>query len=518
MHSEPTLHQHLARSTSRAERAAFAAIALAVAVVFGAYWQTFLSMLSTWQRSETFAHGFIALPVFFWLVWRARERLAAIAPRPFLPALALVAALGVAWKLGELASVLVVSQFAVTLMIPALLWAALGTELVLALAFPFVFLLFAVPIGEAFVPKMMDWTADFTVLALRVSGVPVYREGNEFLIPSGAWSVVEACSGIRYLIASVVGGTLYAYLSYRSLTYRAAFIGLSVVVPVVANWVRAYTIVMLGHLSGNRIAIGVDHLIYGWVFFGVVMVLLFWFGSRWREPAPAASATRAPDAVVPRFALRGNVVTAAAVAGMVGLAWAALPLGTGPTTDQQPVRLDRPAVAGGWQPVPDQVGWSPHFDGWQARLDQRFARDGMPVGLFVGYYRDQRQGRELVGSLNQMVVTTDRDWRLTAGGSREIPLAGDSLRVRTAEIRGRSDRLVAWQWYWVDNKWTANDYLAKAWLAWARLLGRGDDSAVVVVHASREALGDRAETALETFVTEMLPGIEQSLARAGGRP
>jgi hypothetical protein len=42
-------------------------------------------------------------------------------------------------------------------------------------------------------------------------------------------------------------------------------------------------IVMLGHLSGNKIAVGVDHFIYGWVFFGVVLLLLFWVGSLWAE-------------------------------------------------------------------------------------------------------------------------------------------------------------------------------------------------------------------------------------------
>src|SRR5256885_17154333 len=42
-------------------------------------------------------------------------------------------------------------------------------------------------------------------------------------------------------------------------------------------------IVMIGHLSGNRLAVGIDHIIYGWIFFGVVMLLLFWVGSFWRE-------------------------------------------------------------------------------------------------------------------------------------------------------------------------------------------------------------------------------------------
>src|SRR5205814_10510601 len=118
---------------------------------------------------------------------------------------------------------------------------------------------------------------------LRWSGVPVYREANHFIIPSGAWSVVEACSGIRYIIASVMVGTIYAAIAYRSTRRRVAFLAASVLVPILANWLRAYMIVMLAHLSSNKIAVGVDHLIYGWIFFGLVMVLLFWVGSFWRE-------------------------------------------------------------------------------------------------------------------------------------------------------------------------------------------------------------------------------------------
>ena len=136
------------------------------------------------------------------------------------------------------------------------------------LAFPLAFLFFAVPFGEIFVPTLIDWTADFTVAALRFSGVPVYREGNHFVIPTGRWSVVEACSGVRYLIASLMVGTLYAAIAYRSARRRACFIVAAILVPIVANWLRAYMIVMLGHLSNNRLATGVDHIIYGWMFFG----------------------------------------------------------------------------------------------------------------------------------------------------------------------------------------------------------------------------------------------------------
>jgi exosortase/archaeosortase family protein len=164
--------------------------------------------------------------------------------------------------------------------------AVLGWTVARRIAFPLFFLLFAVPFGDFTQPKLMEWTAHATVFGLRLTGVPVFSEGQNLVIPSGSWSVVEACSGVRYLIASVTVGTLFAYLTYSSLKRRLLFVGVSIIVPIIANWLRAYMIVMLGHLSGNRLAVGVDHLIYGWVFFGVVILAMFWIGARWREDEP----------------------------------------------------------------------------------------------------------------------------------------------------------------------------------------------------------------------------------------
>ena len=103
------------------------------------------------------------------------------------------------------------------------------------MAFPLFFLLLAVPFGEAFLPYLMSWTADFTVAALLLTGIPVYREGTFFALPSGQWSVVEACSGLRYLIASITIGTLYAYLTYQRWWKRALCVAFSVLTTAWAS-------------------------------------------------------------------------------------------------------------------------------------------------------------------------------------------------------------------------------------------------------------------------------------------
>jgi exosortase A len=235
MKMEPVLGPELAlrRQSQGWSKPGRYAAALTIGAIFWLlawYSATAQSIVSIWERSETFAHGFLIVPISVWMIWRRRHELAGLELRPDFRGLPVLAVTGFGWLLGYLAGAGIVQQYAMVLMIPLLVWTILGTKVVQAFTFPLFFLLFAVPFGEFLIPTMIDYTADFTILALRLTGLPVYREGNFFMVPSGTWSVVEACSGVRYLIASLTLGCLYAYLTYRSLARRAVFIAFSVIV------------------------------------------------------------------------------------------------------------------------------------------------------------------------------------------------------------------------------------------------------------------------------------------------
>jgi exosortase A len=518
MHSEPQVHAQIATPRGALGVRALLPVVPCLVVVFAWHWETTLSMVAIWRRSETFTHGFVVLPIVLYLVWRAREASARIPAQPCYAALLGIVGSGLVWLLGELASVVALTHFGMVAMVPFTVWAVLGTGMVRALAFPLAFLFFAVPFGDFLVPTLIDRTADFTIAALRLSGVPVYREGNYFQIPTGSWSVVEACSGVRYLIASVMVGCLYAYLTYRSLKRRLIFVGVSIVVPIIANWVRAYMIVMLGHLSENRIAAGVDHVIYGWVFFGVVIALVFWVGSRWREDT--ADAARAMPAPAPANPGARRSVLAASLAALVLIAvWKPVGAALEPVDRRDAVRLAPIAPAHGWTPLGGQLAtWRPHFVNASREVLQVFAKDGEAVAVYIGYYRNQTQQAELVTWRNQLVSEADPRWFKSAGGTRDLTLGSAPIRARTAELTGPGARLLAWQWYWVDGRVTASDHLAKLYLVAARLLGRGDDSAVIVVFTRMADSKDGgAAPRLAAFTGAMWGPIERALEEARGR-
>ena len=379
-------------------RRALPVFVLLLLAVLLLYRETGLAMVGIWERSETFAHAFVVPPISLWLIWRQRARLALLTPRAAPVFLLPLAGVMLLWLVGQLAAVNAATQFALTGMLVLLVPVTLGWPVARCIAFPLGFLFFAVPFGEFVMPQLMEWTAHFTVAALRVSGIPVYQEGLQFIIPSGNWSVVEACSGIRYLMASMMVGTLFAYLNYRSIKRRWIFVGVSILLPLVANWLRAYMIVMLGHLSGNKLATGADHLIYGWVFFGIIMLAMFMIGARWAEPdAPPPDAEQVAVAVSsPAAPLRVPVLAALVLMLAAPAVWLQ-------GMDEQ-ARLNLAALtapdlgAQGWQPGDAPVAnFKPNFENPLGELQTGYRRGDAKVGVYIGYYRQQNFGASFGG-------------------------------------------------------------------------------------------------------------------------
>jgi exosortase A len=496
----------------RAWRSALPIMAAAVLAILAIYADTAKSIVAIWRSSDTFAHGYLIVPIALILVWMKRREVASLTPRPDVLGFLLLAGAGFTWLVADAAQVQVLMQYALVAMVPAAVLALAGRRVAWALAFPLAFLLLAVPFGEAFLPRLMEWTADFTVAALRITGVPVYREGTFFAIPSGHWSVAEACSGLRYLIASITMGALYAYLTYRSGWKRALFLALSIVVPIGANFLRAYMIVMIGHLSSMKLAVGVDHFIYGWLFFGVVIGLLFWLGSFWRDPAAPAPRGHAylQGAPTTTAAMMAAAVATAALAS----AWPLCVPYLG-RVDDTPIRLAAPAGASGWSLEPQAaMQWRPHYHGAAASTLAVYRKGDRSVAVYLGYYRNQRQGEELVGSQNLVAGAGDSPWARIGESLHSEALPVGRVELRQTRLRSAAGRLLVWDWYRIAGHDLSNPFMAKALVARDKLLGRGDDSAAIALAAPYETRPETAAETLRLFTKEMLPAIDHALRMA----
>lgn len=249
-------------------------LGLWLVLVFASFW----SAVEIWIGNEIYNHCLIVIPASIYLIYEKRGEIDFT--HASMSWFALVALIGqlLLFILGGAADIQLFQHAAVFSMLPTLAWLFLGNKIAWNLQFPLVFMLFSVPVGEELIPFLQEITADMSVYMLELTGIPLFRSGLFIEIPQGKFLVAEACSGVSFLIASIVLGNLYAYMNLISWKRRLFFVGLSIVFPILANAVRVYGIIYIGYSTDMEHAVGADHLIYGWFFFAFVLVCLFCIG------------------------------------------------------------------------------------------------------------------------------------------------------------------------------------------------------------------------------------------------
>ena len=487
-------------------------LVLLLAVLFVFYYPSFESMAAIWSRSDTFAHGFIIAPISLWLIWRIRMQLLATEPKANYFGIPLLLGLGMIWLLAKYIDILAIEQLAAVMMVPVLVFTVLGWRTTTSIVFPLFFLLLSVPLGEELTPYLINFTADFTVALIQFVGIPIYREGNYFQLPSGNWSVVAACSGVRYLIASITLGMLYAYLNYQGWLKRGLFVIASFVMPIIANGLRAFMIVMIGHFSDMELATGVDHLIYGWLFFGIVIAIMFYIGSFWRDDTE--------NAQVVGFNLKHGDLDGSSRLAKLSLLLAGVVLIALPVKMHfDSHKLDMSSVSEinilnptGWVVQKNAVPkWKPAYHG----LDQEFSvvyenTAGARATLYVGYYADQRQGAELGSYANVLVQEKNETWRIVDEHTQVLSLE-ESLRIPLVTLSSSNNRLLVTYLYYVAGEVVTNKYQTKLLQAKARFFNGNNDGAVVMFSTNYQENNAAANALLKEFIVAVLPQVKASL-------
>lgn len=262
-------------------RLAIAWLAL-FALTFGD-WQ---EMAHQWWDIDTYSHVLLILPVVAWLVWIRRDELAKVLPSAWWPGLLWILAGLSIWLGGRMTGVNTFAQGGTIIAFQGAVLALLGLRAGLLLAFPLGYSFFLVPFGDEIIPPLQVITARMAAALTEASGIETVANGINIDTPAGLFIVAEACSGVKFLIAMIALGVLVAYSCFSSWQRRIWFMLACLVVPIIANGIRAWATIYIAQYVGAEAAGSFDHIVYGWVFFAIVITLVLGFAWRWFEHEP----------------------------------------------------------------------------------------------------------------------------------------------------------------------------------------------------------------------------------------
>jgi len=459
--------------------------------------ETALSMLAVWSNSRTYSYCFVIVPVVGLLIWNRRRELIQTEPTISAFGFVLLMVSALLWLAGNIADVQLVQHIALVAMLDSLVLAFLGVTVIRILLFPLGFLFFTVPAGDSLVPLLQRWTAAFTVGALRLSGIPAIQDGFTLSTPSANWQVAEACSGIRYLIASIVIGVLVAGVAYRSWKRRIIFLVFSALFPIIANALRAYGIAALAYLSGNAIATGVDHIVYGFIFFSLITVILISVALHWYEPRTPTPVTRpGPWRAEPVgsatiiLALVAVVMVAGSATSLAGFLW----------SKSATVAAARPlSPPAGWERTDNfDEDWAPNPEPVQARSVESFTSDSGSVSLCAITFSGDRRGVVLINTSN--LTGSSGAWSVLGSDLRTVMTRSGPVRISEYVIARGGQRRLVWLWYSIGDHLTANPYRLRAIQALDRLVSRPTEVTLTAVAAPFQDDPSAAARMLSDFV------------------
>lgn len=497
----------LARATPW--RTHLAALGLVWAAILALFHRDAGDIVAIWWNSSTFNHCLLIVPLIAWLVWQRLPELKRLTPAAWAPGLLLAAAGAAGWLLGEAGGVAFARHLGLAFMLQGAVIAILGKAVARGLMFPLFYSLFLVPAGEELVPAMQTVTAKIATVLLGISGVPAHLEGIFITTPTGYFEVADACAGVKFLIAMLAFGCLVANTCYRGWRRRAAFLGMAIVIPILANGVRAWGTIYIAWLTSVDFAAGFDHVVYGFVFFALVIALIVGLGWRFFDRGVG-------DAWFDPEKLQGEAPPAGSLGLVTGalLALALLPVAWSGAVSAAGVRALPPAIVfpdvPGWQRVGrgEARYWQPHFAGADlARLAHYRDAQGRGVDLAIVVFARQSEHHELVG-FGQGAAAPEGAWAWTADAAP--PPGGRAERIAS---HGVAREVLSF--YRVGNVTTGSGVEVKIETLKTHLLGGPQRAVAILVSAEDSAAGVSARPAIDDFLRALGP-VDTLADRAAG--
>ncbi|RVT40893.1 exosortase A [Sphingobium algorifonticola] len=494
-------------SVWRTHISALVVVGFAIGLLFA---RDVADMVAIWWTASTFQHCLFIPFLIGWLVQQRLPGVRALTPQPWAPGLAWMGLGAFAWLLGEAAGVALFRQGGVIVMMQGAVMALLGPVVSRGLAFPLFYAFFMVPFGEEIVPALQLLTAHLSMAMLALAGVPAHMEGVFITTPGGYFKVAEACSGAKFVIAMTAYGVLVANVCFRRWSRRILFVTGALTLSVIANGVRAFATMMVAQMHGIDAAKGFDHVLFGWLFFGIVIALVMaaawpFFDRRPTDPWFDPAAMPSPS---PRTMALGYAVPAAIALLAAAPAWSAL---SAVRQAALPDTVTLPNVPG-WarSGAPQAYGWAPRFAGADRFLMGRYANaQGQVVDLAVVLYARQNEGRELVG-FGQGAIAPDSAWAWTQPMPAPPGARGERITAPGPVVRD------VMTFYRVGGVLTGSGTNVKLATLKVRLLG-GDQRAVAVMISAEERAGQSAQAAMASFLRALGPVQDLADASAGIR-
>jgi exosortase A len=450
-----------------------------------------LEFFELWYSGTIYTHGFLVLAASGYLLFQVRDSLASLERRPSRLGFAVLFFFCAVMLVAKAADIKTIRLLCLPFLIVSWGWAIWGARFLKLAAIPVGLLIFASPIWDDMSPIFQAITVFVNGLLLGAVGIPADIHELYITIPAGTFFVAGGCSGVRYLMVGLFLAPFYGFLYFPGYRRTIALIAIAALLSMLANWIRVFGIIVIGHVTDMQSSIIEDHEAFGWLTFLVFCLIPLFFIARSLEPRnnnPTAlerMAARVRDhkgQSAENTAGRRTVIAASFIVFLIPVIfYSQTVLFEHQNEDWSPTL---PAAAEDWRgPLRFANIWSPSFVNADISLAGTYVSDQLKrVQLQVEAYRQQAQGKELVYYRNSLF--DDEKWSLIAQRTVSVPVPNgfEVSEVSESELLNlkTNEQILVWSWYRVGEFSSPSRVKIKVFGGLRGLSGMSDGSFVAL--------------------------------------
>jgi len=498
------------------------------------YAPTLLGMYRKWAGDDDYSHAFLIPLLVGYLLWEDRHRLKHARKRPCWPGLFLLIIATLLSYYGILGSDISAARISWWLMVVAIILFCYGLETFKVLLLPLLILSFTIPLPNVINAKVMVYlkmvSSSLGAFILRLFGYPVFVQGNIIDLGITQLQVVDACSGLRYVLPLLAIGLVSAHFFQKVLWKKALLVLATIPVAILMNTFRIAGTGIITNTLGQEYAEGFFHGFSGWLVFMSSFGLLFAlnlvlnrFGGR--RTAPEATKARSPEARC-QMSTDGPPTPPLSIANhfpaLICLACLSSILALGLRTTAMPaLKLPQgitsfPLEFSGWQGTREYL--NPEItalSGAEEAFAAAYRKGPAMVSFYLGYRGSPfLESEEFFHSPN--ICLPSQGWQTIEETTMAIPEVHPSFKrfvVRRMVLAQHGGYLLTFYWFQTRNTVAHDIFRNRLHLALHALKrdNTSDTFVRLLTMVPREKSLDEAEAWLIAFVHDLEPVLLQFL-------
>ncbi len=497
--------------------------ALALAAV---YYSTIRWLIGHDWAAEDFNYCYLIPLVVLYFMWEKKDKLSSLSSRISWTGIVPVCLGLILFWIGDLAGEFFSLYVSFWLVIVGLVWLHFGWEKLKTIWFAFVMMLGMFPLPNiinvrlTFGLKLIS--SQIGVALLQLYGMSAYREGNVIDLGFTQLQVVEACSGLRYVMPLLILSLMIAYWFKAHIWKRIFLVLSSIPIAIFVNSFRIAATGVLYSIWGASVAEGFFHGFSGWLIFmftiPVLLVetwILAWLPPRER-PHETKAVGHGGGESDPRLKTEYSkspffqpifVVAIILLVATFGLSRAV------EFREKVPIKKplsSLPLSVGVWggirQPMGQEFIDTLHFNDY-AMVE--FTNDrGRTVSFYTAYYESQSKGET---THSPETCLPGSGWEFKEAGTTDVPMGpGKTIRIKRAFMEKAGVKEMVYYWFAQRGRVLTSLYQVKLFSFWDALTIHRTDGALIRLITpvyDRESM-EEAEARLQGFTKEIVPVLK----------